>query len=55
MKTAIEIIKNKIDSLTEQIEWICEKEDVEDYQCEEYYKIQILKEVLQEMEERYGV
>lgn len=46
-------IKLKIKELEETIDGIIQKEkDVEDYQCEEYYKIQVLKELLEETNER---
>ena len=45
----VNIIKNKIDSLKEILEWNCIENDAEDYQFEEYYKIQILEEVLEEI------
>lgn len=50
MSDAVEIIKNKIDSLKEILEWRCIKNDAEDYQFEEFYKIEVLEEVLKEIE-----
>lgn len=44
------LIHNKLDSLREQLEWLCVENDAEDYRFEEYYKIQILEEVLREIE-----
>lgn len=41
-------IKDKIKELKENMKAICEKEDVEEYQCEEYYMIQVLEEILKE-------
>ncbi len=42
-------IKVKIEELENEIKEIIEKEkDVEDYQCEQYYKIQVLQELLEE-------
>ena len=41
-------IREKIKGLEEIMEAICEKEDCEDYQTEEYYKIQGLNELLEE-------
>jgi len=44
-------IKAKIEELENEIKGIIEKErDVEDYQCEQYYKIQVLQELLEEEE-----
>lgn len=41
-------IKAKIEELKEEIKGIIDKEkDVEDYQCEQYYKIQVLQELLE--------
>ena len=50
MSDAVEIIKNKIDSLKEILEWKCVKNDAEDHQFEEFYKIEVLEEVLKEIE-----
>lgn len=46
----VEIIKNKIDSLKETLKWECIENDAEDYQFEEFYKIEVLEEVLKEIE-----
>lgn len=49
MEEAIEAIKSKIESLKEELEWNCIEYDAEDYQFEQYYKIQVLEEILREL------
>ena len=41
-------IREKIKELAEQMKAICKKEDCEDFECEEFYAIQILKDLLEE-------
>lgn len=50
MSDAVEIIKNKIDSLKEILEWECITSNHQDYNFIEFYKIQVLEEVLKEIE-----
>ena len=45
------LIKSKAESLREQLEWLCVENDAEDYQFEEYYKLQVLEEILHEIGE----